>query len=73
MDLGLGINLHKKLLPDWSNDDFDSTSYELAKAKYIEIDILDMITLTAEGIVYSENRTKNKIKEWIDVIGSLIP
>lgn len=75
------LEIHEKLMPDWSLEDTNFTCLELKKHEYITSMhvtdyIFDNVCLTTKAIAYMENKFKDKTDEVLEYaakIKGLIP
>ena len=75
--LGSSDEIQETLLNSWSKDDVATSYWELHSKGLLECcpgdDIAYSTYLTAEGIIYMENRFKNGLIELTDFISKFIP
>ncbi len=58
---------------DWHNDDFLAARNELKQNNMLKIELSDAFSILPDGIEYMENRLKNGLKEFADIISDFIP
>lgn len=73
---GSSHDIHINLCPDWSFNDVDDTCRELSRAGYLNCLWADNIAyevyLSDDGIIFMENRFKNRLKDVADFISKFI-